>query len=321
MTMTSWRQRSQYTSGTCSSAAAREVALELRGVAGLAHQVELVQDRLLVLDDDLARPQAPRVRPVLLGEAGEGVQHLEVEVDRLAHAGPQHLDDDLAPVRERRRVDLGDGGRRERRGIEAREELRDRPAERGLDARLGERAVEGRDAVLELRELVGDVGRQQVAPRRDDLAELHEDRPEVLERAPQALAARAAAAREPGPGRQPEDEAQRAVEVGRAHVVVEPVAHQHAVDGEQPAGDPHRDHAGPCARIGGRDPRFEAIHGLAQPVHVLEELLDLDAHRQVAALLGQVLGGVAREACRRRAARTPPHRAQSPRGSARRRRP
>ena len=102
---------------------------------------------------------------------------------------------------------------------------------------LRERAVEGRNAVLQLRELVGDVRRQQVAPRRDHLPELDEDRPEVLERAAQALAAAAAAAREPRPGRQPENEAQRPVEMGRADVVVEPVAHEHAVDREQPAGD------------------------------------------------------------------------------------
>ena len=100
--------------GDVQQRAAGEVALELRGVAGLAHQVELVQDRLLVLDDDFARAQAARLRPVFLGEAGEGVQHLEVAVDRLAHAGPQHLDDDLASVRQRRRVHLGDRGGGER---------------------------------------------------------------------------------------------------------------------------------------------------------------------------------------------------------------
>jgi hypothetical protein len=69
----------------------------------------------------------------------------------------------------------------------------------------------------------------------DGLAELHEDRPEFLEREPQALAARAAAAAlEPGPGREQEDEAQRPVEMRGAHELVEPVAHQHALDLDQP---------------------------------------------------------------------------------------
>ena len=38
-----------------------------------------------------------------------------------------------------------------------------------------------------LRELIGDVVGQQVAPRRQRLAELDEDRAELLEREPQAL--------------------------------------------------------------------------------------------------------------------------------------
>ena len=174
--------------------AAGEVALELRGVGGLAHQVELVQDRLLVLDDDLARPQAARIRPVSLGKPGEGVQHLEVAIDHLAHAGAQHLDDDLAPVGAASR--RGPGRSRRRRAASSsklREQLGDRPAERCLDAGLRILAGEGRHAVLQLREFVGDVGRQQVAPRREDLPELDEDRAEFLEREPQALAARAAA--------------------------------------------------------------------------------------------------------------------------------
>src|SRR5262245_52685565 len=129
-------------------------------------------------------------------------------------------------------MDLRDRGGSQRLRVEASEDRRDRLAERSLDASLGELAVEGRDAVLELRELVGDVRRQEIAPRRDDLAKLHEDRAEVLERATETLTAAAAPPREPGPGREPEDEAERAVEVRRAHVVVEPVAHEHAVDGE-----------------------------------------------------------------------------------------
>jgi hypothetical protein len=47
-----------------------------------------------------------------------------------------------------------------------------------------------RHAVLQQGQFVGDVGRQQVAPGRQHLAELDEDRPEVLQRLAQALAAR-----------------------------------------------------------------------------------------------------------------------------------
>ena len=49
---------------------------------------------------------------------------------------------------------------------------------------------EWRNAILKQREFVGDIGRQQVAPCRQHLAELDEDRTEVLERTAQAHAAR-----------------------------------------------------------------------------------------------------------------------------------
>ena len=63
--------------------------------------------------------------------------------------------------------------------------------------------VERRYAVLEFRQLVGDVRRQQIAPGRQGLAEFDEDRPQLLERQAQPLAAGDAdAALEPGPGRE-----------------------------------------------------------------------------------------------------------------------
>ena len=78
---------------------AREVALQLRGVRRFAHQVELIENRLLVLGDDFQRPQPARVGPVALGEIGERVEHFEIALDHFAHAGPQHLHDDFLAVR------------------------------------------------------------------------------------------------------------------------------------------------------------------------------------------------------------------------------
>src|SRR5882762_22112 len=72
------------------------------------------------------------------------------------------------------------------------ENLRDRLAERSLD--LGQRELTGkrRHAVLQLRELVGKVRGQEVAARREHLAELHEDRAERFERQAQPHPARLA---------------------------------------------------------------------------------------------------------------------------------
>ena len=83
---------------------------------------------------------------------------------------------------------------------------------------------ERRHAVLQQRQFVGDVGRQQVAPGRQHLAELDEDRAQVLQRLAQALAARrrqVAAEREdagqraqPGPLEAGEDQLVQAVAQG-----------------------------------------------------------------------------------------------------------
>ena len=65
-----------------------------------------------------------------------------------------------------------------------------RPAVDALQRRERLLGRERRTRVLQLRELVGDVGRQQIAARGEHLSELDEDRPERFQRAPQAHRAR-----------------------------------------------------------------------------------------------------------------------------------
>ena len=86
------------------AAASLEIAAQLRAVGRLAHQVELVVDRLLELGDHLARPQAPAVRPQLLHRASR--RRTSAPMSLLDHAGdvrPQHLDRDRRAVVQRRR--------------------------------------------------------------------------------------------------------------------------------------------------------------------------------------------------------------------------
>jgi hypothetical protein len=87
-------------------------------------------------------------------------------------------------------VHLRDRGARDRDHVELAEDLGVRALVglvQGLDHAL---ARYRRHVVLQLRELVGDVLGNEVAPDRKELAELHEDRTERLERAPQPLPAR-----------------------------------------------------------------------------------------------------------------------------------
>ena len=67
--------------------------------------------------------------------------------------------------------------RRDRRAVEAGKQNVGMPAERAFDLAHGEFAIERRYLVLQTREFVGDIGRQQITSRAQYLAELDEDRP------------------------------------------------------------------------------------------------------------------------------------------------
>ncbi|TMH67779.1 MAG: ubiquinone biosynthesis regulatory protein kinase UbiB [Betaproteobacteria bacterium] len=83
---------------------------------------------------------------------------------------------DFAPILQPAEVHLGNRGARHRHALERGEDVAHAAAEAALDLGKGELRVERRYLVLELGQLVGDVERQEVAPRREHLAELDEDR-------------------------------------------------------------------------------------------------------------------------------------------------
>ena len=280
---------------------AREVAPQLRGVRRLAHQVELVEDGLLELGDDLARPQALAVRPVVAARsrasACSSARSRSITARMPGRSTLTATSRPSCSVAACTCAIEARGQRRPRRSSRTPRRPAGRSARSTIAARLG--AGERRHAVLQLRELVGDVGRQQVAPRREHLAELDEDRAELLERQAQPLAARAAPpALEPGRRREVEREAQRPEQVRREDDVVEPVPHEHALDREQAAEHAWAHHqprrrwlAGVAVapRLETREPCLEPLDVVAQPVDVPQELLGLEARRHVAAFFLQVL--------------------------------
>ncbi len=134
---------------------------------------------------------------------------------------------------------LGDRRGGKRRLIELGEHLGHRPAVGALDVLAGYRAGEWGHPVLEFRQLIRDIFRQQVAARGHGLSKLHEDRAELLQGQPQALAATGVtAALEPDAGREKKQEAQRPVEVSGADEVVEAMFEKYALDLQEP-----REHA------------------------------------------------------------------------------
>jgi len=149
-----------------------------------------------------------------------------------------------------RTVHLGDGGRSDGGVIEAGEQGPDGPFQGALDDGPGLAHRKRRHPVLQLRKLRGDVVGQQVAAGGKHLAELDEDRAQVLQRLADAFTATGAVAAEPVPGRQVHEKAQRPEQVDGEHNLVEPVADQHPVDGDQPP------------QLGRCEQRHRAAHGL-----------------------------------------------------------
>src|SRR5207253_1896705 len=92
-------------------------------------------------------------------------------------------------VRQRCAMHLSDRGRRDRLLVELREELRDREAEILFDHLLDVRDRKRADVVLQPSQLGDDVGRQDVGPRREQLAELDEGRAELVEHLAEMLTA------------------------------------------------------------------------------------------------------------------------------------
>ena len=108
------------------------------------------------------------------------------------HAGAQHFDRDFGAALlgvQRGEVHLCNGRAGDRAALEGGEQRVDGFAERALDDGHRDIGVERRNIVLKPGEFVGDVGRQQVAARREHLPELHKYGTEAFQRQAKTFAA------------------------------------------------------------------------------------------------------------------------------------
>ena len=128
--------------------------------------------------DHFTRLQAAPFWPDLLQQHRRHFKQGKVVLDDAIDARAQHLDRNLGAVGQARQMNLCDRGGGYRRAFKVTENLIDRFAIKTFQHVQCLCGGEGRDAVLQQRELVGEVGRQQVAPGRQHLAELDEDRSE-----------------------------------------------------------------------------------------------------------------------------------------------
>ena len=178
----------------------------LAGPGGLHAQVQLQLQRA---DDDPGEQH--RLQPAGRGDqpldqTGDQQQHAAVGVDAPLDPRPQHLHRHPTAVEHRGLMGLGDGGGGDRLA-EGRVETLDRPPQRALDLGPGDGGVEGRQTVLEVRQVLGELAAEDVGAGRQHLAQLDGDGAEALQRPGQPLARPP----DPGPGarEQPQEPAQR----------------------------------------------------------------------------------------------------------------
>ena len=213
--------------------ATEELRRQPLAIARLVGEVELAVDALRELAHLLLRPVAPHLLPFALDDARAMRHQPEIGLDDPPQSRAQHLDDDLFARMQPCLVDLGDRGRGDGRLVEFGEDLFRRSAEVLLELRTDLGPGHGRDLGVQLAELVGPFGAEQVGAGRHDLAELDEGRPQRLDGAAHAL--RLGEARDIGTrriaGRDPGDDVQPQLveDLGEA------VAQEHAGDDEEAA--------------------------------------------------------------------------------------
>ena len=170
------------------------VAAQLRGIGGLAHQIQFVVQVLVELRHTLPRLESLAIGRQFFNPARHHAHQVQVLFDGAQHVGPQHFDghfpSGVATVSQSRKVDLGDRSTGDRDAIKLAEYRIQRFAKRTLDGGHSDFAGKRRHPVLQMGQLVGDIRRQQVPPRRQHLAKLDEDGPELLQRLTQALTSR-----------------------------------------------------------------------------------------------------------------------------------
>ena len=216
---------------------AGEVAVEALGVPRLEPVVELVPELARELVDERLRVDEVERADALLHEPRRLVEQGEIGLDLARRARPLHLDRDLLPVRKRRAIDLADRRRRDGLRVELEEQPLERVAELLLDHALRLLERERAHVVLERAQLGDDVGRHDVRARREQLAELDERRPELVEQLAQVLAAGRddAAGGGRGEARLRRAARQQVGELVRLEEVAEAVPHHHLRDLRQAA--------------------------------------------------------------------------------------
>src|SRR5258706_4375969 len=166
-----------------------EIAAQLAGVGRLAHQIEFVLQMPFELGHHFPGLEPAAVRPELLDKAGGDIEQRDVLDDDRRNSRTQNLDGDFESDGQHGEMDLRHRSAGDCHRIETFENLVDRQAVGAFQRAIGLFDRERRHSVLQPGELISDIERDQIAPRRQHLAELDEYRSERFKCEAQAFAA------------------------------------------------------------------------------------------------------------------------------------
>src|SRR5215212_5462560 len=164
----------------------REVGGEAARILCLCRVIQLAPYDDLELGHQAAHVYKEPAPEPPVEQSGEVTHELEVPCDPTGRLGPLHLDGNGFPVSQHGPVDLPDARRAERHRVERGEQLIDGSLELPLDYLLGKPWRHRRGRVLQLLELGEYSFRKYVRACREDLPELDEGRPQIVESAPQS---------------------------------------------------------------------------------------------------------------------------------------
>ena len=157
-----------------------EIGRFLRKIELALQRLRELPEHALDVDDLLKR----RARG---GFRHEGLEQREVLLDLAARVRPLHLHDDAITADERRAMHLADGAGGQSLRLDRVEDVLPGNAELLLHDRDDLGLAHRRHFVLQRGELRDELRRQEIGARREDLPELGESGPELLERGAQAL--------------------------------------------------------------------------------------------------------------------------------------
>ena len=137
-----------------------KIAPQLTCIGRLAHQVKLVTQIFVKFSHHLAWLQATPIDPQALDPTSDDVHQRDIFPNRSMHTGTQNFDCHVGAVFECRKMHLRDRRRGHWLAIKMRKQGIRMLAERLRDLRNRQRAGKWRHPVLQMREFVGNIGRQ-----------------------------------------------------------------------------------------------------------------------------------------------------------------